>query len=230
MSAALGPHPESMRGPAPGARAWVLTSIALALPALALGWVDAAHADLLHQHLIATNTPAAYAARPWTAWTTAWVHLNPLHLAANLLGVVLVALLGLATRVDARSAGAWLLAWPLTFLALLPWPQIRYCVGLSGVLHAGVAVCAVTLIARRDAGPRWTGWGLMAGLLLKVLHEHAWNTFVSHHPLLGMDVVPAVHLSGVVCATLLALAFRMMHETGAATGKEPRPPGSCGLS
>ena len=204
----MGPDAEPTRGPTSGVRAWVLISIALGLPALALGWVDAARPDSLHRHLIATNTLAAYAAQPWTAWTTAWVHLNPLHLAANLLGVVLVALLGLAARVDGRCALAWLLAWPLTFLTLLPWPQIRYCVGLSGVLHAGVAVCMVALTARRDAGSRWVGWGLMAGLLLKALHEHAWNTIVSHHPVLDVEVVPAVHVSGALWGAVLALGLR----------------------
>ena len=59
---------------------------------------------------------------------------------ANMLGLVVVAVLGRVAQVPAVVALAWLVSWPLLHLALLMQPALAHYGGLSGVLHAGVAV------------------------------------------------------------------------------------------
>ena len=68
------------------------------------------------------------------------MHFSELHLAANLAGCVLVAALGLTARVPTRCVVAWALAWPALHLGLWVQPALTHYGGLSGVLHAGVAV------------------------------------------------------------------------------------------
>ena len=48
------------------------------------------------------------------------------------------------TRLSA--AIAWMLCWPLVQASLQLWPHIGYAVGLSGLLHAGVAVMAMHMV------------------------------------------------------------------------------------
>ncbi len=60
-------------------------------------------------------------------------------------------LIGNQIALGALAALVWIvrqprlctLAWPLTTLTLIWWPQIGYSVGLSGVLHAGVLALGV---------------------------------------------------------------------------------------
>ena len=145
---------------------------------------------------------------PWRWWSAAWVHLSGGHLLANLAGAVLVLLLGGVARLPREAAWAWALAWPLTHLGLLLWPALSRYGGLSGVLHAGVAVAAVTLgwcgEQRRE---RVLGVLLLAGLCAKVIGERPWV-----HALVtpaGWDIVvaPMAHASGAVCGVLLAWAL-----------------------
>lgn len=92
--------------------------------------------------------------QPWRWWTAAWVHLSTLHLVANLAGTALVAALGPAAGCGRRAALAWAAAWPLTHGALLAQPALAFYGGLSGVLHAAVAVAAVQLLrGPAPAGP-----------------------------------------------------------------------------
>ena len=77
------------------------------------------------------------AAQPWRVWSAALVHLSLLHLAANLAGCAVLALLGWRAALPLRAAGAWLLAWPLTQLGLLLRPELRRYAGLSGELCHG---------------------------------------------------------------------------------------------
>jgi len=107
--------------------------------------------------------------QPWRLWTCAWVHWNAAHLAVNLVGGAVVAFVGWRARLGVDAAVAWLLAWPLTQLAMAALGADRvgaampHYGGLSGVLHAGVVVLGLALAwplaraqARRPAVPsRW---------------------------------------------------------------------------
>jgi len=150
--------------------------------------------------------PELAGAQPWRWVTAAWVHLSPLHLAANLLGTALVAALGLAAGCGHRAAGAWALAWPLTHLGLLAQPALHQYGGLSGLLHAGVAVAAWQLL-RADRGRRQAiGAALAAGLLLKLLLEAPWQGPLRRVPGWDIAIAPLAHATGAAAGWLCALA------------------------
>lgn len=153
---------------------WVAVAGLLALPALALGWVDwpdaragawgvdaaapwAAEGPVLPlaaQLLWQRSATGLHAA--WQLITAAWVHGSALHLAANLAGTVVVALLGMTLLREppaARQAAlAWLLAWPLTHAGLWLDERLLFYAGASGVLHAGVAVLGWAALVQGSTG------------------------------------------------------------------------------
>jgi len=147
--------------------------------------------------------PALAGREPWRAWSAAFVHLSALHLAANLAGTALVGALGFVARVPRRSVLAWFAAWPLTHLALLARPDLSHYAGLSGVLHAGVAVAAVHLIATAHGLRRAIGAALLAALALKVASETPWAAEALRHPA-GWDIAiaPFAHASGLVAGAV----------------------------
>lgn len=170
--------------------------MAALLPATALDW----------QPLLAWR-------EPWRWWTAALVHGSPAHLGANLLALALVAALGVVAAAPRRLTLAWALAWPLTHLALLAQPALRHYGGLSGVLHAAVALLACHLLATRAPTPgrhRLVGVALAAGLLLKLGLEPPWGPLLQPAPLLGIHVVPWAHACGAAAGVLawLLLARR----------------------
>ena len=86
--------------------------------------------------------PALAYAQPWRAWSAAFVHWSARHLSANLGALLLVGALGAAAGCQGRATLAWALAWPTGHALLLLQPRLLHYGGLSGVLHAGVAVAA----------------------------------------------------------------------------------------
>ena len=166
--------------------------------------------------------PALASSEPWRAWSAAIVHLSALHLAANLAGVALVAALGFVARVPRRSVLAWFVAWPLTHLALLARPDLVHYAGLSGVLHAGVAVVAVSLKKKRGGLRRAIGLALLGGLALKVAGETPWAAEALRHPA-GWDiaVAPFAHASGLVAGALAsALAEALARRRALTIGRQ----------
>lgn len=155
--------------------------------------------------------PALAAAEPWRAFSAAFVHWSPLHLGANLAGALMVGAFGYAGRLGWPLVLAWLAAWPLTQLGLLVQPALAHYGGLSGVLHAGVAVAALALVVAETGPRRLLGGAVLGGLLLKLALEEPWGA-----PLRpgggGFDIAtaPLAHasgaLAGLVCAGL-ALAL-----------------------
>jgi rhomboid family GlyGly-CTERM serine protease len=151
--------------------------------------------------------PALAFPEPWRWWTAAWVHLSFKHLLANLVGAVLVAALGWAARVPPRAAWAWLLAWPLVHLGLLLQPGLQRYGGLSGVLHAGVAVAAVHLLLLAERRARVLGAAILAGLALKSLLEEPWRGPLIHPPEWDIAVAPLAHLLGAACGGACAFLW-----------------------
>lgn len=180
-------------------RHWVALAGLLLLPAIVvamaarpdtLAALDWNRARLLHE--------------PWRLWTAAWVHLSPLHLAGTLAAGALVALLGVAVPAGPRATLAWALAWPLSHLSLLAWPALQHYAGLSGVLHAGVAIMVAQLFRGPRPGHRWLAWTLGLGLLAKLLLETPWRAAVMMEPGWDIPVVPAAHLTGALWGAALA--------------------------
>lgn len=186
-----------------GGSSWALLSLALGAGALAAFW--------LPSEALQWQQPAnGKAWQPWRDWTAAFVHLGPVHLAANLAGCAVVAAYGAAAGAGGRWTLAWAAAWPLTHAALALAPGLQRYGGLSGVLHAGVAVASVALITTRRGWPRAIGAAVLAGTVLKVLAERPWAGAVQ--PVAGWDfpVAVAAHATGVasglVCGGLCGLA------------------------
>jgi rhomboid family GlyGly-CTERM serine protease len=191
-----------LRLDAPGA-AWLALAATLALGSVVAWWLPAVALDW--QPALALN-------EPWRWWTAAFVHWSPRHLGANLIGAALVAALGAAARVPRSAALAWGLAWPLTHVGLLAQPALAHFGGLSGALHAGVAVAALHLLRCGHGRHRLVGGAVLAGLALKVLLEAPWGPALRHPPGWDIAVAPLAHatglLAGAAATLLLAWAAR----------------------
>ena len=199
----------------PFSRAWALLSIGLALAALAL-W-PAPREALDWQ-------PALAATQPWRLWTAAFVHLSPQHLQANLLGCAVVAVFGGVAGVPRSALWAWLAAWPLTHAALALQPQLLHYGGLSGLLHAGVAVAASQLAWREQGHRRLIGWAVLAGLAAKLLGEQAWLGPTQLVAGWDIRIAPIAHLSGAI-AGLLCSAVALAVPASPAGPVQPEPTG-----
>lgn len=141
--------------------------------------------------------PTRFAAEPWRVVTAAFVHLSLTHLAANLAGCAVLALLGWRADLGRRDAAAALAALPLTQLGLLLRPDLLRYAGLSGVLHALVAIAVLTLLTRRGRDPL-VGAAIAAGLLLKLVTEHPLGPALRPTPGFDFAVAPFAHLSGAM--------------------------------
>jgi len=148
--------------------------------------------------------PALAATQPWRALSAAFVHYSALHLGANLAGAALVGALGHAARVPLRSVIAWGVAWPLTQFGLLLQPALLHYGGLSGVLHAGVAVVAVHLVCAGSVSQRRIGVAMLAVLIVKVLSETPWAGPLRHPAGWDIAVAPLAHASGGAMGALCA--------------------------
>ena len=173
-----------------------------AAAALCAWWLPAALLDW---------QPERAAAEPWRAFSGAFVHWSTDHLMANLLGAAVVAALGLAARLPLPATLAWAAAWPLTQAGLLLQPALAHYGGLSGVLHAGVAVAALWLLVRDVGTRRALGAAIGAGLFIKIILEEPWGEPLRAPAGLlsgGWDIAtaPLAHatgaVAGVVCAAL----------------------------
>ena len=141
--------------------------------------------------------------QPWRAWTGALVHYSPQHLAANLAGCAVVAAFGMAARLPTRALLAAAAAWPLTQVLLLWAPSLSRYGGLSGLLHAAVAVAAVALVVGGAKRQRWIGAAVWLGLLAKVLLEAPWTGAVQTVPGWDIPVAVAAHASGLVSGSFM---------------------------
>lgn len=193
------------RQPATG---WLLLAVLLAGPSLLAWWLPAAWLDW---------QPALAAREPWRAWTAAWVHWSVLHLCANLAGLAVLAALGRVARLPRPAALAWACAWPLTQALLLLRPELAHYGGLSGVLHAGVAVAALWLLlapppaALVAALPlrRRLGAAIAIGLTAKLVLEHPWGATLQHPAGWDIAIAPLAHATGALagaCCALCAMA------------------------
>ena len=214
-------HRIAAPGQAWGGLAVLLGLVALAgwgLPRTALDW-----------------QPALALTQPWRALTAIGVHYSGLHLLANLAGAAAVGALGIAARAPLAAAWAWAAAWPLTQFGLLVEPALIHYGGLSGVLHAGVAVIAVVLLWRPNTpGPtpkpapwptsarRGVGLALLAGLVGKVLLEAPWGAPLRYPGGIDIAVAPLAHASGLVCGLLCAIVALLTTRTS--RSREGNPP------
>lgn len=229
-----------------GALAWCALAGVLAVLALAetLGAHAAAH-PLAFAHALDWQ-PGHGMAQPWRAWTAAGVHWSDAHLVGNLVAAALVTGLGVQARVGGREALAWALAWPLTHALMgavdalapgrLPVVLPHYG-GLSGVLHAGVAIVALALVARPvartaaggghadGASPRerLVGAALLVGLAAKLVVERPWTLAPRPDALLGIQVATLAHATGVAAGLAAWAALAGLSAFGRRYTRPRRP-------
>ena len=149
--------------------------------------------------------PALVAAQPWRALTAAFVHWTPIHLAANLAGCAVLALLGWRASLGKPEALAGLVALPLTQLGLLLRPELLHYAGLSGELHALAAIAALALVVR-SGRERLIGGAIMLGLVIKLTLEQPLGPVLRDTPGFDFPVAPFAHLTGAVAG---AVAWRL---------------------
>jgi rhomboid family GlyGly-CTERM serine protease len=188
-------------------RAWPALAMALAAGALIAPALPASSIDW---------QPGLAASQPWRCWSAAFVHWSALHRVANLVGCLLVGALGVVGECGLRSTGAWLLAWPLTQVGLLLQPALLHYGGLSGVLHAGVAIAASDLLLRERGPRRWIAGLLLAGLASKVVLEAPWLAPLRLVEGWDIAIAPMAHASGVVAGVSCLLAVIGMQRWRAA--------------
>jgi rhomboid family GlyGly-CTERM serine protease len=191
------------RGWAEPGHAWLALAAGLGGASCMAWWLPAALLDW---------QPERALHEPWRAWSAAFVHWSELHLAANLAGTAVVAALGWVARLPARAALAWAVAWPLTQAALSLQPALAHFGGLSGVLHAGVAVAGLWLVlgarSRVRGRERGIGTALLIGLLVKVLIEEPWGPPLRHGGGWDIATAPLAHATGALAGLLCALIAR----------------------
>jgi len=179
-----------------GRQAWLAFSALLAAGSLPGWFVPAPLWDW---------QPALAFGEPWRLLTAAWVHWSPLHLGGNLVATALVAVFGVTARVPPRATLAWALAWPLTHIGLLLQPALLHYGGLSGVLHAGVAVVLVHLLRDTTGRPRLIGAMVTVGVLVKLVLEAPWGPPLRQMPGWDIAIAPLVHATGTLAGALVAL-------------------------
>lgn len=188
--------------------AWARLAAAFGAAALLGWWLPAPLLDW---------QPALALHEPWRAFSAAFVHWSEKHLAANLAGCAVLAALGLAARLPPRAALAWLLAWPLGHAALAVQPALAHYGGLSGVLHAGVAVAAAWLVVTASGTRRGIGAAVGAGMLLKVLLEEPWGPPLRLGGGWDIATAPLAHATGAIAGLLCAALLLALPQRQAAT-------------
>ena len=189
----------------------------------------AALAALLYGHDALRHPAAAWAnglewradrlgREPWRLLTAALVHHDLRHLGANLAGCAAVALFGWAGRLPWRATLAAALAWPLTHAALLWAPGLARYGGLSGLLHAAVAVAALHLLLHERGRARLIGGLVWGGLVAKVLAEAPWQGAVQTQPGWDFPIAVGAHAAGLVCGTAVMMGLAWV--TGRATARQ----------
>lgn len=212
----------SAEGGAPGdaGRGWAALAAVLGLGALAaFAATTCVTPDFVATAAAIDWQPALAWHEPWRAWTSAWLHFSRLHLAANLAGTALVGALGWAGRVPQRTALAWFAAWPLTQFGLLARPDLVHYGGLSGVLHAGVAVAALHLVVRARGPRRAIGVALLVAVSAKVLSESPWGQTLRHPAGWDIAVAPFAHASGLVAGLLASALAEALHGRALTIGR-----------
>lgn len=198
----------------PAERAWAGLAALLGIAACAVGWWGApsqigaalgggAGTGALSLRVLDWQ-PGLAAAEPWRAWSAAAVHFSLRHLAANVAGAALIGVLGVIGGMPMRMVAAWFVAWPLTHMGLLLRPELAHYGGLSGVLHAGVAVAAFHLVVAERGVRRAIGAAILGGVLLKVLNEAPWGPTLRRPPGWDIAVAPLAHATGLVAGLLCA--------------------------
>ncbi len=182
-------------------REWAALAALLCAGSLLAAWMPAPWLDW---------QPAQAPAQPWRALTAVFVHWSPQHLGTNLLAAAVVGGYGWAAGLPRRATLAWCLAWPLTQLGLCVQPALAHYGGLSGVLHAGVAIVTLWLLWAGRGWRQAIGAMVFTGLVIKLWTEQPWGPPLRYTAEWDIAVAPLAHATGAVAGLLcgaVALAW-----------------------
>ena len=134
-------------------RAWLAICGVLGGGSLAVAWASgmASPVHALTAHPLAWDADTGWC-RPWTLWTSAWVHTSGGSLAGNLLALAGLAVLGAALGGGAGGGGRarrWLGPWPRWLCCC--GREVTSYAGLGGPIHAAAAVLGVHVLLHRPA-------------------------------------------------------------------------------
>lgn len=179
-------------------RSWLVLCAVHGVASMLLWWARPGAVDSLTWHA------HDWLQQPWTLWTSAWVHTSAGALAGNLMALAALAVAGTALGAGGLAALALALAWPLTALALLAWPEVSSYAGLDGAIHAAAAVLGVHVMRRTSLQALATI--LFGGMALKLIAERGWAQPVAFDPGWGVNVVYGAHLAGTLLGVWCAAA------------------------
>ena len=181
-----------------------------AWPLLTALWLIASFMAWPLNHHSIDWQPALALDQPWRAFSAAFVHYSPMHLAANAVGAVMVGVFGWAAQVPPRMTVAWLIAWPLTHFGLLLQPSLLHYGGLSGLLHAGVVIVCVHLMFNGTTSQRRVGAATLLVVMAKVLTEAPWKGALIYPADWDIAVAPMSHASGVAAGLAACLVAALV--------------------
>jgi rhomboid family GlyGly-CTERM serine protease len=146
-------------------------------------------------------------ATPWTLWSASLTHLSDPHLLANLVGLLCLTIIGEHLGANHHDAVALLLAWPLTHLALLLWPQIQLYAGFSGLNYAvaGIVIARSAIDFIVDRRFSVIAFFFTSLLLAKLIWEAPWAQPLRMDASWGFTVVQAAHLTGFLSGMLASM-------------------------
>ncbi|MEM9056768.1 MAG: rhombosortase [Pseudomonadota bacterium] len=191
-----------------GARLAVLLFFVAVATAAALGGDDA-------RLLLRYDRPALFAGDWWRLATGHVVHLGWRHLLLNLAGLAVVwAMLG-----DRYRAVGWVFVTALSLSVMSGCfvffePQLRWYVGLSGLLHSWYVAGALAMLADDDRGDRRYALVLLALVTAKLIYEQLLGPLPATAETAGGPVVVNAHLYGAVGGALAAALTALWRRRG----------------
>jgi rhomboid family GlyGly-CTERM serine protease len=146
----------------------------------------------------------------WRFITGHFLHTNITHLLLNTVGLALLwALHGHYYQT---------LGYVMQFLTLclgtaiglyIFAPQMQWYVGLSGVLHGLFVIGAYYDIQNKFK----TGWLMLMGVWLKVIHEQIFGASAAVASLIDANVAVDAHLFGTITGSMVVLYYFLAHKT-----------------
>ena len=140
----------------------------------------------------------------WRLITGHFLHTNSIHLLLNLAGLTLLWALHGHYYTTPRYLIIFLLLCLGTSGGLYLFaPQMKWYVGLSGVLHGLFVIGAYFDIQHKFK----TGWLMLVGVWLKVLHEQIYGASENVAQLISANVAIDAHLFGTITGSLIILYY-----------------------
>jgi rhomboid family GlyGly-CTERM serine protease len=146
----------------------------------------------------------------WRLITGHFLHTNTIHLLLNALGLTLLwALNGHHYKASHYLIQFFMLCLGTSIGLYLFAEQMQWYVGLSGVLHGLFVIGAYFDIRQKFK----TGWLMLIGVWLKVLHEQIYGASEGVAQLIAANVAIDAHLFGTITGCIIILFYYVVNKT-----------------